>query len=117
MSVIAEGPYLLGGRCFGGLVAFEMAQQLNRQGEKTALLVILDTRLIHNVHFEEEILPRVPQPQGKKARNGTERVRDGDANFSGPVVARLRSLIRTHERARRRYVPKIYSGRITLFRK
>ncbi|HEU5229881.1 MAG TPA: thioesterase domain-containing protein, partial [Ktedonobacteraceae bacterium] len=38
-----EGPYLLGGYSFGGLVAFEMAQQLLAQGQKVALLAIFDT--------------------------------------------------------------------------
>lgn len=33
-----EGPYHLGGYCFGGIVAFEMAQQLTKQGLKVALL-------------------------------------------------------------------------------
>jgi aspartate racemase len=37
-----EGPYLLGGFSFGGLVAFEMAQQLTRAGQKVALLALLD---------------------------------------------------------------------------
>lgn len=32
------GPYLLGGYCFGGVIAFEMAQQLTAQGYKVALL-------------------------------------------------------------------------------
>jgi amino acid adenylation domain-containing protein len=38
-----EGPYFLGGMCFGGLVAFEMARQLTGQGQKTALLALIDT--------------------------------------------------------------------------
>jgi thioesterase domain-containing protein len=38
----AEGPYYLGGFSFGGSVALEMAQQLHAQGEKVALLAILD---------------------------------------------------------------------------
>jgi len=38
-----EGPYLLGGRCFGGRVVFEMAQQLVRQKQQVALLAIFDT--------------------------------------------------------------------------
>jgi len=37
------GPYFLGGSSFGGLGAFEMAQQLMSQGEKVALLALLDT--------------------------------------------------------------------------
>ena len=43
ISVQPEGPYLLGGWSFGGFVAFEMAQQLWRQGREVALLAILDT--------------------------------------------------------------------------
>jgi thioesterase domain-containing protein/acyl carrier protein len=38
-----NGPYLLGGHSYGGLVAFEMARQLLHQGQKVALLAILDT--------------------------------------------------------------------------
>jgi len=38
-----QGPYCLGGHSFGGLVAFEMAQQLQKAGESIALLAIIDT--------------------------------------------------------------------------
>ena len=38
-----EGPYFLGGECIGGIVAFEMAQQLQAQGQKIATLILLDT--------------------------------------------------------------------------
>ncbi|HVU68310.1 MAG TPA: amino acid adenylation domain-containing protein, partial [Ktedonobacteraceae bacterium] len=38
-----EGPYLLGGWSSGGLLALEMAQQLQARGQKIALLVLLDT--------------------------------------------------------------------------
>jgi thioesterase domain-containing protein len=36
------GPYMVGGYSFGCYVAFEMAQQLRRAGERTALLALLD---------------------------------------------------------------------------
>ena len=42
-AVQHEGPYFLGGSSFGGLGAFEMAQQLHAQGDKVALLALLDT--------------------------------------------------------------------------
>jgi thioesterase domain-containing protein len=42
-GVQPAGPYLLGGHSFGGLVAFEMAQQLVRAGEHVAVLALLDT--------------------------------------------------------------------------
>jgi amino acid adenylation domain-containing protein/FkbM family methyltransferase len=43
-SVQPQGPYLLGGHSFGGTVAFETAQQLQKQGDEVALLAILDMR-------------------------------------------------------------------------
>jgi len=41
-AVQPEGPYLLGGFCFWGLVALEMAQQLFRQGEDVRLLCLVE---------------------------------------------------------------------------
>lgn len=38
-----EGPYFLAGESFGGLVAFEMAQQLRAQGETVNLLALFDS--------------------------------------------------------------------------
>src|SRR5207247_8253270 len=37
-----RGPYYLGGYCFGGNVAYEMARQLQTQGEKVALLALMN---------------------------------------------------------------------------
>lgn len=39
-----RGPYYLGGFSFGGTVAFEMARQLQAQGEEIGLLAVLDQR-------------------------------------------------------------------------
>ncbi|MFS4582230.1 SDR family NAD(P)-dependent oxidoreductase [Phaeobacter sp. C3_T13_0] len=44
-SIQPEGPYLLGGFSGGGLTAYEMAQQLQKLGEETASLILLDTPL------------------------------------------------------------------------
>ncbi|RKZ86643.1 MAG: hypothetical protein DRR19_14710, partial [Candidatus Parabeggiatoa sp. nov. 1] len=38
-----QGPYCLGGYSSGGVVAFEMAQQLKRQGEPISHLIMFDT--------------------------------------------------------------------------
>ena len=38
-----QGPYFLIGNCIGGIVAYEMAQQLLAGGEKIALLALMDT--------------------------------------------------------------------------
>jgi thioesterase domain-containing protein len=37
-----NGPYYLGGYCFGGTVAYEMARQLRAQGKPVALLALLN---------------------------------------------------------------------------
>ena len=42
-EVKPEGPYLLLGASFGGLVIYEMAQQLLAQGERVGLLAMLNT--------------------------------------------------------------------------
>jgi amino acid adenylation domain-containing protein len=42
-SVQPQGPYFLGGYSFGGMVAFEMAQQLTAQGQERAVVVLFDT--------------------------------------------------------------------------
>ncbi|WP_052754408.1 thioesterase domain-containing protein [Calothrix sp. 336/3] len=42
-TVQPQGPYFLGGYSFGGVVAFEMAQQLQKQGEAVAQLILIDT--------------------------------------------------------------------------
>ncbi|HVS20425.1 MAG TPA: amino acid adenylation domain-containing protein, partial [Pyrinomonadaceae bacterium] len=42
-EVQPEGPYLIGGRSSGGTIAFEMACQLAAEGQKVALLALLDT--------------------------------------------------------------------------
>jgi oxalate---CoA ligase len=38
-----HGPYFVGGFCFGGQVAFEMARQLHLQGERVALVAMIDS--------------------------------------------------------------------------
>ncbi|MEH2200508.1 thioesterase domain-containing protein, partial [Nostoc sp.] len=45
-TIQPQGPYFLGGHSFGGYVAFEMAQQLQKQGHEVALLAILDVMAI-----------------------------------------------------------------------
>jgi amino acid adenylation domain-containing protein/FkbH-like protein len=41
-SVQPQGPYYLGGYCFGGNVAYEMARQLKARGERVTLLALID---------------------------------------------------------------------------
>ncbi|WP_085314308.1 non-ribosomal peptide synthetase [Derxia lacustris] len=39
-----HGPYLLGGWCFGGVLAYEAARQLRAEGETVEGIVLIDTR-------------------------------------------------------------------------
>ena len=41
-AIQPEGPYLLGGFCAGGLLAYEVAQQLRAEGQAVDLLVLID---------------------------------------------------------------------------
>jgi amino acid adenylation domain-containing protein len=42
-SLRPDGPYYIGGFCFGGLVALEVAQQLTAAGQEVALLVMIQS--------------------------------------------------------------------------
>jgi len=59
-SIQPEGPYLLAGIYCGGRVAYEVAQQLHAQGQKVALLALLDTlkdgEAIKIIPVEERVL-------------------------------------------------------------
>ncbi len=55
-TVQAQGPYHLGGHCFGSLLAWETARQLRAQGERVGLLALLDP-IVSNV-FSGEIMGR-----------------------------------------------------------
>lgn len=41
-SAKPQGPYLLGGHCYGGILAYEIARQLTEQGEKVELLALFE---------------------------------------------------------------------------
>jgi FkbH-like protein len=53
-TVQPSGPYYLGGGSYGGIIAYEMAQQLLARGEKVAFLGLLDT---YNLAFGK-MIPR-----------------------------------------------------------
>jgi thioesterase domain-containing protein len=44
-----HGPYLLGGYCLGGTLAFEMAQQLIQSGESVGLVALIETYNIRSI--------------------------------------------------------------------
>lgn len=68
-----SGPYFLCGFCFGGLVAFEMAQQLQAVGEQVAFLGVFDYRLNSE---EPATLPRSASDLFRLIRNYTYAIAD-----------------------------------------
>ncbi|MCB8949264.1 MAG: amino acid adenylation domain-containing protein [Ardenticatenaceae bacterium] len=56
-TVQPEGPYLLSGFCFGGVVVYEMAQQLVQAGDEVGLLVFIDPSTPENKPHLAEVVP------------------------------------------------------------
>jgi thioesterase domain-containing protein/acyl carrier protein len=54
-QVQPQGPYLLGGWSLGGVVAFEMALQLQAAGEEVELLALVDSVLVPAGHEPEAV--------------------------------------------------------------
>ena len=113
-SVQPNGPYHLGGWCNGGVIAYEMAQQLLGKGDQIGRLILVDT-----VHPS---LLRVPTPllSGYRMAKLTARRTLMRACLSAelPWAQRLAERI-VHETIRRgvlRYTPRRFSGRVTLIR-
>ena len=53
-SLQPEGPYYLGGYCLGGAIAYEMAQQLEKKGQKVNMVAMFET---YNIKAQEKPLP------------------------------------------------------------
>jgi thioesterase domain-containing protein len=129
----AHGPYLLGGYSGGGAIAFEMAQQLLGVGEETAFLALLDTYapLVperrftwrERAHSFARLGPLYVWNKIKgvvEARAYKRNIREIDSYVARGLVIppELRELRMWNEyvRTQKRYRPKIYAGRLTLFR-
>jgi thioesterase domain-containing protein len=120
LEIQPEGPYYLGGISFGGLVAFEMAQQLHSMGLKVRLLALMDTpgpgayslkpplrRALG--HASNLIRYGYPYLKAKMGRYRSNRETGEPSSAKGDPV---RSLF--EERAKM-YQIRSYAGRITLF--
>ena len=58
-QVQPQGPYYVGGFCFGAVVAFEMAQQLTKMGETVALVALIDAL---EPSYNGQIIPPAGMP-------------------------------------------------------
>lgn len=117
-SVQPRGPYFLGGFSFGGLVAYEMAQQLRAQGEEVGLLVLFDTYPGNLSPMTSSLLKSLRKPSkqllvqlGRSVRRRT-RVLWRMLTFPRP----LREVFQANGRAAGKYRLKPFTGPVMLFR-
>ncbi|MDZ8136599.1 MAG: amino acid adenylation domain-containing protein [Nostoc sp. DedQUE04] len=136
-----NGPYLLGGFCYGGVIAFEMAQQLQRQGQMVGLLVVIDAILP-----ETTIKPGEDDDAKFLLRMAESIKTNNSIDFSVPFeelqnlsldeqfhlinkktnfifsdteikdFLRYYKLFKVHVQAMRDYVPQVYPDQMNLFR-
>ncbi len=115
-----EGPYLLGGWCASGLVAFEAASQLMAAGQEVPLLVLLDClnpryyfaiskRSLLASRFRYHIRNLTAQSAGEALRYGIARFGALRDHFRPPQVTDQKLISAVSN-----YDPKPYSGRVLL---
>lgn len=135
-TVQPQGPYFLGGFSSGGLVAFEMAQQLHKQGQKVAFLGLLDTfvpscfkpvsfqtRVHRHVRNLFRFGPKHPLKMIKKSylrayNRTTCRLYQGLGVtwLNWPYQLKRRYIGICIRQAVRDYLPQVYPNQVTLFR-
>lgn len=132
-AVQPTGPYQFVGLCRGAHIAYEIARRLEQEGEKVALLGILDTWVMENSydyyrwHLEQyahrlRSLMRLDLKSQlgfikKKAKSALRIIRYRISPFDGAVsVRRKRNPILDIYFPGRDFVPKTYEGRIEVFR-
>ena len=115
------GPYLLGGMCMGGLVAFELAQLLVQQNRQVGLLALIDTshpgRRWRMPGWKEKLY----RPVGDAVRDASRILRWSILRASGIgrsarwLFGYRRFVANMNIRAGRSYKLKPYPGTITIF--
>lgn len=98
-------PYCLLGHSFGGLVAFEIAQQLKKNGAEVPALVLIDTHYEAGCRSSETIFERLHRYKHQLKNRGC----GAEISMSGGASAH-------EQRARNRYRARPYSGRACIFK-
>jgi thioesterase domain-containing protein len=137
-QVQPQSPYILGGWSMGGIVAFEMAQQLRRCGEQVALLVLIDSWVPYNrnqdydetetvIDFakylgdvlgkELKISYKVIQPLelDEQLKYVLDQVKNIEL-MHFDQIRRFFQVFKANVLAVQNYAPSIYPSQITLFR-
>ncbi|HSS77368.1 MAG TPA: beta-ketoacyl synthase N-terminal-like domain-containing protein [Thermoanaerobaculia bacterium] len=129
-----QGPYLLGGWSFGGIVAYEMARQLVVAGEDVGMVALFDcgTHTVPQTRDDAEILAdllgieagvtadelrRLGGLDEQLDRTLSESRRRGiSIDLDLPRARRLYAVYKASSEAHQSYQPSPYPGRVTLFR-
>jgi amino acid adenylation domain-containing protein len=118
-NIQPAGPYYLGGFSFGGWVAYEMAQQLQAQGEEIGLVALFDTspfRLkpvtsslssFFRIPTQEQLMYVLPKTITKGIRRRIVWI---------GLPRAIKNVLRACYEAERQYQLRTYSGQVTLFR-
>jgi thioesterase domain-containing protein/aryl carrier-like protein len=123
-SVQAHGPYRIAGFSFGGMVAYEVAQQLRRAGEEVRLLALIDTALpaadqagrLHRGLRLARRLARDDEARSLVARLAAARLgADSRQAWTDPQIARLRDVLGDLEIARYGAELAPYDGDLVMF--
>ncbi|MEW6734992.1 MAG: amino acid adenylation domain-containing protein, partial [Acidobacteriota bacterium] len=134
-NIQPHGPYLLGGWSFGGYVAFEMAQQLQAEGEQVSLLALIDTIIqSDSINREDtDILIRLAREANIALTSEELEVLSLDQQFACfiekaklskfippdvdvPQLRRFVNVFKANLQAKQRYLLKTYFGTVTVFR-
>jgi aspartate racemase len=117
------GPYYISGSCLGGIVAFEIAQQLRAAGEHVAILILVDSiypnwpwllRYLSD-RFWDNARPLV-QPLLRDPREAIKTLKGNTASLVSRYEAGklLPKNFRRYLGATVRYRPQIYRGHVRL---
>ncbi|MCI5147434.1 MAG: hypothetical protein D3923_18365, partial [Candidatus Electrothrix sp. AR3] len=132
-SIQPEGPYYLGGQCYGCTIVFEMAQQLQAQGYPVALLALLDqvsplraavpapllkriyaySRRIIYEHSYGNLSWAFVMESFYRRFNTLRRMKEIKKQFE-PQELRIKHVMDAHFGAVMSYIPQSYPGKITL---
>jgi amino acid adenylation domain-containing protein len=121
-----QGPYLIGGYCFGGYIALEIAQILRSQGQEVALLVLVETYgpkvpfyqrnqwLPYNLIIQFASIRRRILGRFEQRRHALENEKNAQAT-GGRVVKVVMPPKEPVQQAVQNYRPQPYFGKVVLF--
>jgi len=115
-TVKREGPYILVGICSGGVVAFEMAQELHAQGQQVALLALVEPSppRVSNVQSYAKLAAYILHRFARRLGHHSRKMAQRDA-AEQRVYLRMKAKVIANWLAMAGYTAHPYPGQIDLF--